>query len=194
MANKKTNFDKAYNKLLSFEGGYVNDKDDKGGETYKGIARNYNPDWNGWIIIDALKKNSNFPNNLYMNLELDKRVKEFYKQNYWDIFDGDNLNYNVAEEVFDIAVNCGLKRATTFIQMTCNLLNRNGKLYKNILVDGVFGPITKQILNTCILINGDKIVFNVLNILQGSYYIELMMSNEKNEKYIGWFNRIEIRR
>lgn len=51
------NFLKSYDILIKHEGGYVNDPDDKGGETYKGIARKFNPDWKGWKIID---KSSNF--------------------------------------------------------------------------------------------------------------------------------------
>ena len=41
------NFSNKYNtcieKLLKKEGGYVNDPDDKGGQTYRGISRKYNP-------------------------------------------------------------------------------------------------------------------------------------------------------
>lgn len=51
------NFKIALDKVLSREGGYINDPDDKGGETYKGISRKYNPDWKGWRIIDNTKKN-----------------------------------------------------------------------------------------------------------------------------------------
>ena len=46
----------AYKKIEAAEGGYVNDPDDKGGETYKGISRKANPDWDGWISIDQIKK------------------------------------------------------------------------------------------------------------------------------------------
>ena len=33
------NFQEALKKVLVYEGGYVNDKDDAGGETYKGITK-----------------------------------------------------------------------------------------------------------------------------------------------------------
>ena len=41
-------FKVAFAKTIRFEGGYVNHKADKGGETYKGIARNFWPKWKGW--------------------------------------------------------------------------------------------------------------------------------------------------
>ncbi len=46
----------AYKKVLNNEGIYSNDPDDAGGETYKGISRKANPNWDGWISIDAIKK------------------------------------------------------------------------------------------------------------------------------------------
>ena len=33
------NFDEEFNRIIFVEGGYVNDKDDAGGETYLGISR-----------------------------------------------------------------------------------------------------------------------------------------------------------
>ena len=37
------NFDEEFNRIIFVEGGYVNDKDDAGGETYLGISRKANP-------------------------------------------------------------------------------------------------------------------------------------------------------
>lgn len=48
-------FGDAFKKLSIKEGGYVNDKDDAGGETYRGISRKYNPTWQGWTMIDSYK-------------------------------------------------------------------------------------------------------------------------------------------
>ena len=46
------NFRKAFELVINgYEGKYSNDKDDPGGETYKGIARNKNKDFEGWGII-----------------------------------------------------------------------------------------------------------------------------------------------
>jgi len=44
------NFRKAFELVINgYEGKYSNDKDDPGGETYKGIARNMNKDFEGWL-------------------------------------------------------------------------------------------------------------------------------------------------
>ena len=38
------------------EGGYVNNIADKGQETFNGLSRVYNPDWEGWAKVDEAKK------------------------------------------------------------------------------------------------------------------------------------------
>ena len=48
-------FTKAYALTAAYEGGYVDDPEDAGGETYRGISRRYHPSWQGWQIIDTLK-------------------------------------------------------------------------------------------------------------------------------------------
>ena len=45
-------FEKAFNKIIANEGGYVNDKDDKGGETFMGITRKNHPTIYLWEVID----------------------------------------------------------------------------------------------------------------------------------------------
>ena len=47
-------FQPALQKVLAHEGGYVNDPDDPGGETYKGIAHNMHSKWGGWVYIFVL--------------------------------------------------------------------------------------------------------------------------------------------
>ena len=48
-------FSKAIPKLLKKEGGYVNNPADRGGETYKGIARKYHKSAFMWTLIDRYK-------------------------------------------------------------------------------------------------------------------------------------------
>lgn len=188
------NFDVAYKALMVFENGYANDPDDAGGETWKGIARNFNPNWPGWVIINEYKRKPKFPANLLDSVELEELVQSFYKNKFWNVFKCDSLPYPIAEEIFEISVNMGIQQATKLIQRTCNLLNRNQKLYSDILVDGKFGLQTGATLERCIEVNSEKTVLNVLNILQGCFYVSLMEQKPVYEKYIGWFNRIEIRK
>lgn len=109
----------AYKKVLNNEGIYSNDPDDAGGETYKGISRRANPNWDGWISIDAIKKAhpTTFKGILKKTPELEKKVQDLYKDKYWDCFELDDVpNQLVAEQMFDTAVNQGQTAAIKFAQ------------------------------------------------------------------------------
>jgi lysozyme family protein len=103
-------FEKAYSRTGKFEGGYVNDPDDSGGETYHGIARKFHPTWPGWKIVDEQKKKSNFPKNLKdRRNELLPLEKVFYKKEFWDKVWGDSIkDQRVANDMYDTAVNMGV--------------------------------------------------------------------------------------
>lgn len=121
------NFKEALNKVRLTEGGYVNDFDDRGGETYKGIARNSNPSWKGWNIIDSYKREYGI-NPKVLTKELDKNkeiqllVDDLYKSKYWDIMELDNIpNQNVAFQLFDMCVNAGQSTAIKLAQRILGL-------------------------------------------------------------------------
>ena len=114
----------AYKKIEAAEGGYCFDPDDAGGETYKGISRRANPNWNGWISIDAIKKAhpTTFKGILKKTPELEKKVQDLYKDKYWDCFELDDVpNQLVAEQMFDTAVNQGQTVAIKFAQRVLDL-------------------------------------------------------------------------
>lgn len=187
-------FDIAYKITGGNEAGYVNDKDDRGGETYNGISRVFFPNWSGWNFIDEQKKKVMFPENLVLVKDiLDKKEAEFYKINFWDKIKGDLISSQfIANEMYDTCVNMGIVPTVKFLQRTLNILNRKGKAYQDIMVDGKFGPVTLKCLELSINKNGDALVYKILNVLQGYKYITLMESNENYEKYIGWFNRVDF--
>lgn len=114
------NFEKALELVLKNEGGYVNDPNDNGGETYKGISRRANPKWSGWKIIDGYKKKyKDFKKKLDSDNELQKCVKSLYRSNYWNPIKGDDLvHQDMAEEIFDAAVNFGITKAIKLAQKT----------------------------------------------------------------------------
>lgn len=189
-------FTEAYEITMGHEGGYVNDPDDAGGETYKGIARKFNSSWEGWKLIDEAKKDdtANFPACLGEIKELQELVPLFYKAKYFDPFNGDAMPRSLAIEMFDTSVNMGASRAVQFLQTALNLLNRNGTMYRDMLVDGAYGPTTERYFNAYMEQDGDEtILLKMLNVMQGNHYINYMRSSPTQEKYArGWFKRVEI--
>lgn len=114
------NFDIAFQKIAQLEGGYVNDPDDAGGETYMGISRKHNPTWKGWTYIDNIKKYYGVKNinyNAKKSLALQALVKERYKTVYWDVFNLDEVpSQKIAYQIFDTTINCGQKAAIKIAQ------------------------------------------------------------------------------
>lgn len=187
-------FKKAFQRTMEYEGGYVNDPDDPGGETYRGIARRRHPEWEGWEEIDRVKTAENFPRSLKDNRELDRSVRRFYKERFWDQFWGDRMpDQGIADELFDASVNIGVKVSVTFLQKGLNALNYNASRYNEVREDGIFGEKTLKAL-TIYLENDQSIhLLKILNILRGARYLELAAMNPTLEKYLkGWLKRIEI--
>jgi lysozyme family protein len=187
-------FDKALPDVLAHEGGYAHDPDDLGGETYKGVSRRFHPDWAGWRRIDQARRAQGFPASLARDAALQRQVRDFYKQHYWDKFQGDALPHQaIADELFDTAVNLGVARAATFLQRALNVLNRNGALYADLVEDGVFGPRSLATLDAYLRHDPPALLLKALNILQGMHYIEFMRRSPVQEKYArGWLQRVKI--
>lgn len=179
-------------KLLKLEGVYSNDKDDKGGETYCGISRNNFPNWLGWLSVDQHKGTKSFLEILQADMKLELFVRNFYMEYFWQKMNCDILPDLIASKLFELSVNVGIKRATIILQTALNILNNNQIYYSDILEDGVFGNKTLAVFQTALSKHSAKRIFNVINILQGSFYIRLMQNNTVYEKYIGWFDRLEL--
>jgi lysozyme family protein len=192
MINK---FAKAYAVIQEYEGGYSMDALDYGKETYKGISRRFNSDWEGWQTIDEYKVKENFPNNLNNAPKLKDMVKALYKRKYWDIFLGDFLPDDIATEMFDISVNISPHKSVKWLQQALNILNRNGILYQDIEEDGKFGEITFRTLKLFIEKDGNvDLISKILNIKQGNHYINVMKKNPTQERFArGWLKRAIIK-
>lgn len=171
-------------RALRLEGNYSDDPVDAGGETVRGIARNYWPDWEGWEIVDARKAASETP----YTTELDPLVEAHYRRYFWTPLRGDSINsLEIASRLFDIAVNMGTSRAAKFLQEALNLLNRNGKSWDELIEDGLIGPRTLGILNKAESLH----VTRLLEALQGMHYIQLVRRRPTQERFLrGWLSRI----
>lgn len=118
-------YDEEFDKIILAEGGYIDDKDDAGGETYLGISRKNNPRWDGWISIDQLKKHhpKDFKKYLKQTPELIDKAKRLYKEKYWDVMELDDIpSQGIAHQLFDTAVNmgvaCAIRIAQNILMMT----------------------------------------------------------------------------
>jgi len=193
-------FSKAFPELEMVEGGHVDDSNDRGGETYKGIARKIFPGWDGWKIVDGAKKSAGTKEELESILTSDGKlqwlVAEFYKKTFWDIHRLDEFtSQRVASEVFEIGVNCGSGTAAKFLQRVLNALNRQERDWPDIPVDGKIGPKTVEMANRA-SIKREANIEIFLNVLQGGRYMELAERDDRyGESFInGWANRIRIRK
>ncbi|MBW2091588.1 MAG: hypothetical protein JRI34_05630 [Deltaproteobacteria bacterium] len=118
-------FNKAVEKLLKLEGGYVNDPKDPGGETKFGISKRSYPD------VDIA------------NLTEDEAI-EIYRRDWWEKYGYGLIEYDrLAEKVFDLAVNMGPRTAHGFLQVAV-ILTGGEKIH----ADGIIGPKTIAAMNS----------------------------------------------
>ena len=195
-------FNIAYKKTLAFEGGYSYDPDDRGGETYRGISRKFWANWDGWKTIDIYKtkySGKELEKALEKNEQLNNLVKKFYHDNYWLPLHLYNFHMEVANELFDTAVNQGKWKAASYLQKALNKLNRNGKDYNDITVDGNIGKKTLQAYTGYMATqrfasrNTEKLIkwlIKWLNYYQLKQYDDITNNDPSQEKYIpGWTER-----
>ena len=121
----------AYKKTGGWEGGWNNIKGDRGGETYKGIARNFHPTWPGWKIVDSNKPLKNGA--IIKDENLERLVLDFYKKEFWDVIGGDKIeDQNTANTLYDFGVNAGYGRSISNIQTVLGMA-ATGKISAELL-------------------------------------------------------------
>jgi len=151
--------------MIKNEGGYVlhDVAGDRGGMTYAGIARNMNPQWPGWGLIDAKQE---VPAQM---------VRDFYKVNFWDNIRGDQLNHQaIAEAIFDFHVNAG-RPARVLAQVVVG-----------VTPDGQFGDKTVSSLNAY---DPDKFVL-AYALAKIARYRDIVTRDRTQQKFLlGWINR-----
>lgn len=186
-------FAEAHLLTMGHEGGYANNKLDTGGETYKGISRVWNPNWKGWPVVDAAVATSKTVDQIDTTLEkneaLQANVLDFYKKNYWDVNRLDEiLNQRLAEKLYDVGVNMGIKKAALILQEGLNLSNNNGRAYREITEDGIVGPVTLSLANKH---PNPKTLYRVIQALQGERYLNIMRNKPSQETFANsWFSRV----
>lgn len=164
-------FNKALNKLLEHEGGYVNDPRDSGGETYKGVSRKWFPKWKGWSLIDLVEDKSK----LEEVEELQEEVAAFYYAYFWYKIKADRINNALfAEILFITSVNLGKKTAIKKLQ----------RILK-VVPDGLVGSKTINALNSA---NEDKFIYQfVIELVD--FYVQVSAKGSNAVFLRGWCNR-----
>jgi lysozyme family protein len=103
------NFQKALDFTLRWEGLYVFNKNDPGGETMKGIIK---------TVYDAYRDSHKLPRQS-VKLITDQEVYDIYSKQYWIASGADKItNPKLAISVFDMAVNTGVSRAKRYLGLT----------------------------------------------------------------------------
>lgn len=126
------NFDLAFNFIIKFEQGYVDNPKDKGGPTKYGISERAYPDED----IRGLTLS---------------RAREIYKRDYWDKLNLDAFPDRIRLALFDSGVNCGVISAIRFLQQA--LL---------VGVDGKIGPDTLAALDKAVKIDTNALLADIL--------------------------------
>lgn len=166
------NFMLAYQTVLRNEGLYSNDQNDNGGETVLGISRNNFPSWAGWSIVDATQDKSQ----LAKNATLVSLVQVFYLENFWNPIMGDNIQeQDVADSIFDFAVNAGIKTSIRLAQSVVGTKD-----------DGIIGTQTVYALNAY----SPSLFVAQFKLKKIERYCNIVDKNATQLKYLkGWCRR-----
>lgn len=178
-------FEKAFAATMQHEGGYANNPKDKGGETYMGIARNRHPEWDGWPIVDEVRKAGKA---LGLHPDLPELVRAFYRREFWSALRChliDPVSPEVAEELFEASVNCGPAHGVKFLQRALNTLNSRERLYPDLAEDGAIGHKTIKATLTCLTHRPPRLLVKCQNGEQYCYYKEW----SQHEDFPGVFSR-----
>jgi lysozyme family protein len=188
MARKEMS-DLVLDRVLRTEGGYVDHPADRGGETYRGIARNFHPDWRGWGVIDEMRGRcgKDFPACLDRDDFLQAQVRGFYLANFWRPIGGGLVDeYQCAHRFFDMAVNMGVSGAVRAMQNALRLLGRDPGP-----TDGVMGPRTGAAIRAQGEAREGWVRLElVLRGLQARHYVVLAERDESQRVFlVGWLRR-----
>ena len=169
------NFKEAFDRTLTYEGGWCNVEGDPGGETYCGIAKNYHKNWAGWVIVDSYKPLKT--NQIIKDEKLDTLLESFYKTQFWDKIIGDHiLSQRTADLFFDWYVNSG-SPAIKHLEYIIGHSNKN-----------IFDETDVKLLN----LSDEAKVFNAYKQSRKQFIIDIIKAHPTFSKFEkGWNNRID---
>lgn len=160
-----------FESMIRNEGGYQlhTVSGDRGGMTYAGIARNMNPQWEGWAFID---RGDTPPSEM---------VRAFYRAGWWVPLRGDDIaSQAVARTLFDFAVNSSAYgKPVTAVKLA--------QLVLGVTPDGVFGPVSLAALN----MHDPDLFMAQFALAKLARYRDIVTRDRSQGKFLlGWINRL----
>lgn len=177
-------FDTCFEDLVLKEGGYSDHAADRGGRTRYGIT-------------EAVARAAGYTGPM-AELGLDT-ARDIYRRQYWLALRLDEvatLSLPIAAELFDTAVNQGAGTAARYLQVALNALNREGRDFPDMAVDGRLGPGTLAALRRYLEVRGrpegGQVLLRALDCQQGAKYLALAAWDPRQEAFVyGWLlNRV----
>jgi lysozyme family protein len=170
-------FNSFFPTLLKHEGGFVDDPDDPGGATNKGVTM-------GTFQQCARRLLGIQPTLDNLRTLSDSQAGTIYKALYWDKVHGDQIGLQpLANIVFDFQVNAGAN-ASRLLQ---TVLNAQG-VQPQLAVDGVIGAGTLAALKQA----NATAIYAAYKTGRRDYYTNLVKKNPKLGKFLkGWLARVE---
>lgn len=161
-----SNFKDSLNYVLASEGGFVDNPNDHGGATMKGITLE---------TYRIFKKNTHLTAKDLKKIS-DMDVSVIYLNNYWNACRCSDLPSGIDYCVFDFAVNAGYGRSIKTLQKSVGAD-----------VDGVLGSITLALIQKF-----DKIsLINAFSDQKESFYRSIVDRKPSQIEFLkGWINRI----
>lgn len=165
------NFDISIKFILTHEGGFSNNPNDKGGATNYGISQAFLRSINSPIK----------PSEVTIDM-----ARALYHDYFWTPLRLNELKcQTVATFVFDTAVNCGNTKAVEILQEA---------IYqqKPIEIDGIIGRQTIKACNDITSCERNEMfLIDCLKSLRKSYYMKIVKRTPEQRTFIkGWFNRV----
>lgn len=155
--------------IRKWEGGFVNDASDHGGETNKGVTIG---------TYTTYRKSKGLPKPTVSDLKrmTDAEWLEIFKSMYWDKFCADSI---LSQSVANICVDWIWMSGVTAIKRVQKVLG--------VKRDGVVGPKTLSAINSVSALP----LFGMIKAERKRYYDEICRKRPDNKKFLkGWMNRL----